>query len=74
MGALGASGHSKKGKGLPLGKIIPVQVDECLEDGKNSDLTKNNGKFKLVVGMQDECCFYGVLPGWLVSMVLDLYT
>ena len=34
--------------------------------------SKNSGKFKLAVGMRDECCFCGVfpvLPGWLVGML-----
>ena len=32
---------------------------------------KNSGKFKLAVGLRDECCFCGifpVLPGWLVGI------
>ena len=51
----------KEAKGLPLGKTY-TEVDECLQ---HSDLMKNSGKFKLAVGMRDECCFCGVYrDGW----------
>ena len=36
-------------------------------------LDENSGKFKLAVGMRDECCFCGIFPvlsGWLVGMAV----
>ena len=36
-----------------------IQVDKCLQDGQ----PKTNRKFKLVVGMQDECCYFTGMVG-----------
>ena len=66
-GLLGANSHSKKFKGYRAATGY-YTVDKYIQDGQ----LRFDEKFKLFIGMQNECCLcyfiFPVIPGWLVGM------